>query len=708
MEFVYLGLFSRIFNWVLERIFQPVFEFVANLLSTVFTWIFNEILAPILMPILEAALEFFIDLWMQIYSIFIYGIFAGVLKLIDYFQIAFDVFIGLRDVTYKSADGIVIQGSLVEVLLQQETVSTVFWVITFGALGLAMILTIYATAQSAFDLDFENKRPVSKVLTAMMKTFIRFFTVPFMVFFLLKLSTIILKGVTYALGNSTSETTLGRIIFMIASLDAAKNDQYNISTAAANANLGASDYIRAPFYSINGGKDYANIKQVTQHFELAKFDYLVGFIAALFLMFTIGICLVIFVQRIFEMVLLYIVSPYFVATMPLDDGEKYSKWQEMFIGKCFTGFGSAIGMRLYLMICPLIMGNRLRFDANASPEMDYMMKLFFLAGGAWAVYKSGSMITTLVSYQAGTSENMTATMTGGMIYGHTVGKAVGYGRNLAKGAASSLFGSKKQAEGADSKKQVFSGDKRMATAAGQGQFRHVPPNKPLPPLPNKAGAGKRVIPPPPNKPLPPVPNKAGTGKRVIPPVPNRPLPPIPDAAKRRTLAGGDKLQVHTGSSLEAVAAKQAAGTHTWVRGVIGGSQSTSGTTVASNVTGSGSQAASYGGSDTGRFQGEHKWISATRADERQVLSVTIGSYGSSSASASHGVSGSGQGVTVNTSPSGSYGGSHTGVSADSSGSESASSGVSGSQGGSFRSRVPQSRISVTRQSSSGQFTRRKD
>ncbi len=450
MEYAYLGLFKKVFEWVLSRIIDPVYRFVSNLLVTVFSWIFEEILAPVLLPVLEEALDFFIKLWLEIYSNHLYLLFSGILKLIDYLETAFDVFIGLRDVTYTQPDGTVVSGSLVEVLMQQKTISTVFWVITLGALGLALILTIYATAKSAFDLDFENKRPVSKVLTAMMKTFIQFFTVPFFVYFMLKLSAVILRGVTTVM-NFGNTTSLGRIVFMIASLNAAKNDSFNVgSDTALNIEFGTSsaDTVRYPFYSMTGGngvsvKDYGNIKQVTEVFKLSSFDYLIGFIAAVFLLFTIGICLIVFVQRIFELMLLYLVSPYFVCMIPLDDGEKFGRWREMFIGKCFSGFGSAIGMRLFLMICPMIMGNRIKFGASTSPEMDYIMKLFFLAGGAWAVYKSGSMITSLLSYQAGSSEANTTAVAGGMLFGHTVGYAMtkgqqairtGLGRGGAKAA----------------------------------------------------------------------------------------------------------------------------------------------------------------------------------------------------------------------------------------------------------------------------------
>lgn len=485
MEYAYLGLFKKVFEWVLSRIVDPVYRFVSNLLVTVFNWVFKEILAPVLFPVLQDALKYFIDLWLEIYSNHLYLLFSGVLKLIDYLETAFDVFIGLRDVTFTQPDGTVVSGSLVEVLIQQKTISTVFWVITMGALGLALILTIYGTAKSAFDLDFENKRPVSKVLTAMMKTFIQFFTVPFFVYFMLKLSAIILRGVT-AIMNFGNTTSLGRIVFMIASLNAAKKEEYNIaSETALNIEFGTSeaDIVRYPFYSLTGGdgipaKDYGNIVDVMEDFKLASFDYLIGFIAAVFLLFTIGVCLIVFVQRIFELMLLYLVSPYFVCMIPLDDGEKFGRWREMFIGKCFSGFGSVIGMRLFLMVCPMIMGNRIKFGVGTSPEMDYIMKLFFLAGGAWAVYKSGSMITSMLSYQAGSSEANTAAVAGGMLFSHTVGYAMakgqqairtGFGRGGAGGAgrAGGLPGQGLAGQGMSGK----SDGKFMGSKGGVGAVR---------------------------------------------------------------------------------------------------------------------------------------------------------------------------------------------------------------------------------------------
>lgn len=435
MELAYLGLFQKIFNWVLSHIFDPVFKWLSSLLSTVLSWVFNNILANILFPVLQDVLNYAIALLKTLFCGIFYRLFAGILKLIDYMAEAFDIFIGIQDVSLvqtidhgETTETVTIIGSLAEVLLQQPVINQVFWALTLGGLGIAMILTTYATAKSAFDLDFENKRPVSKVLSSMMRAFIQFFTVPFLVYFMLRLAVFILQSVSAVMGGGT-DTTLGRIIFVIASLNAAKSTSgvKNYKDLKEPLDL-FDDRVRFCFYSKTPEKvqpnlkamDYTNVDQVTQYFELANFDYLIGIIAAVFLFVIMAICLIVFVQRIFDIVLLYIVSPYFVSTIPLDDGERFGRWRELFIGKCFSGFGSAIGMRLYLMICPLVMTGSLRFGGGSSPEMDYLMKLFFLIGGAWAVFKSGPMITQLISVQAGQTESTTQAAAAGAIYKNTV------------------------------------------------------------------------------------------------------------------------------------------------------------------------------------------------------------------------------------------------------------------------------------------------
>lgn len=411
MQIAYLGLFSKILDWILDKIFSPIFKFIANLLSTVFGWIFDKVLGPLLTSVLMPILEWLIDMIFELFAEVFYRIYVAILTLVDVMSSAFDVLIGMTPVLDTTTNQ---EEPLLDLLIQNQGISTAFIQIALLGLGIAMLLTIFATAKSEFDLDFENKRPVGMVLRSFMKTCINFLMVPLLCLFMLKLSGVILTGLDAALNQGNC--TVGNTIFLTTSLDAAKNEDYNTSTAADPTSVGFEDSLRSPYYY--GEKRYDQIEVVRADFNFSKFDYVVGYSMGIFMLIIIAFCLITFVQRIFEVIMLYLVSPLFVSTMPLDDGEYFKKWREMFIAKIFMGFGSAIGMRIYLMIIPIIMGNSIAFynpdlGESMSTEMTYVMKLLFVVGGAFAVWKSNSMLTTLLNFQAGQSEAAGSALVGG-------------------------------------------------------------------------------------------------------------------------------------------------------------------------------------------------------------------------------------------------------------------------------------------------------
>ena len=197
MNVAYLGIFQTILNWVLEKIFSPVFKFVANLLATVFGWIFDTVLAPLLNSVLIPLIDLLIDLIFQALAGVFYRILVSVLTLVDYIQIAFDVLIGIRNVSYTPANHVVVKEPLLDVMFYQKSVQTAFWMVLILALAMAFMFAIYATAKSAFDLDFEGRRPVGTVLKALFRAAVNFLTVPLFVLFMLKLSGIIPVSYTH-------------------------------------------------------------------------------------------------------------------------------------------------------------------------------------------------------------------------------------------------------------------------------------------------------------------------------------------------------------------------------------------------------------------------------------------------------------------------------------------------------------------------------
>jgi len=153
-----------------------------------------------------------------------------------------------------------------------------------------------------------------------------------------------------------------------------------------------------------------------QRVNVFRMYFLPALISAWFSLFMIIMILMIFIRRIFEMVMLFIIAPLFVAPMPLDDGAKFKAWKDAFIGKAISGFSSIIMLRLYLLFMPLIWNSGIRFAPD--PGSDTMLKLLFMAGGIYAVYKSHTMITGMVSQSQGQADKESST---GLVGSFTVG-----------------------------------------------------------------------------------------------------------------------------------------------------------------------------------------------------------------------------------------------------------------------------------------------
>lgn len=428
----YLGLFSSVFNWVFEKILSPIVLFLSDILSAIFEWVFNVILQPLLVLVFKLVLPWAIELLKDLFSGLLYSALSWICKILDYFQEIFAILAGMQPVRVLEGGTSYRETSLLGAIFSLSEVNKMFLYLLVLGFGLAFTCAIIAVIKSTIDLDFENKRPVGAVLRSLFKAFIHFLTLNLVVVFILMLSGRMLNTVSLATG--TNDVSLGRIVFCSTTLNAHRNDAQNISKFPVEKNI-MTDTDRKYFYykSVQGARDYANSDDVTKYFYLHKLDFVTGIVVCVFLAIVMfGSCIT-FIQRIFDIIILYLVSPLFVATMPLDEGEKYKKWKDLFIGKVFTGFGAVLAMNLFLILVPIIMGNQISWGQE-SAEGTYIFKLLFLCGGAYALNKVGPMLTTLINWQAGQSESENAAYASSLIGGAVASGAV----SLAKDGAMKL------------------------------------------------------------------------------------------------------------------------------------------------------------------------------------------------------------------------------------------------------------------------------
>jgi len=415
-------------------------------LQNIFRTIFTNVFAPILTDILHVFTEYVVSVIWSMFSEWLLALLTVLCSLVDFVENIFNVFAGISPVEARGQ-----QTYLLDAFFQMKEVSTAFVYITVMAVAISFIFTIYKTAKSISDMALDNKNPVSKVLADGMKAAVTFLLIPFLCIFLLQISSLVtsqaISAFDAAQGGSTS---MGTIIFLSAGLDADKatTSRRDVITGEmgesdSGRNPSFTDDVRRPY--LEGTKDYRDLSTVKKDFHPANFNFVVGFACGVILLLVLAGAALIFIRRLFELLLLYLVSPFFVSTIPLDDGAMFAKWRELFVAKFFTGFGVIFSMRYYLMLVPSIAGSRLclySMDLPNAVMINNILKMFMIIGGAWAVYKSQHLLMQIFNQEAAMAEQQTGALIQGMVMGAgsmAMAAATG-GTSAAAGGMSALSG----------------------------------------------------------------------------------------------------------------------------------------------------------------------------------------------------------------------------------------------------------------------------
>jgi len=258
---------------------------------------------------------------------------------------------------------------------------------------------------------------------------------------------------SYERNLSAEETTnakLGTILLLASSMNAANNVGYNGNNASI------TDALRFPYYT--GVKNIYNRSQVEADFtiELGRWDHITA-------LFGLGICLIEFVKmvfqcisRIFNMIILYIVSPGFISALPLDDGGKLKQWTTSFIIQCFSIFGNYIAVRLLILFIPIVMSNSLVMFDDAVVNM--AAKDIFIVGLCITAQKASGMIAGILADNAGMSSVAALDSGSGVVSrGQAfLGRAASATFGAAKSVAGGALGAAATATGLSTLKDKFS------------------------------------------------------------------------------------------------------------------------------------------------------------------------------------------------------------------------------------------------------------
>jgi len=229
--------------------------------------------------------------------------------------------------------------------------------------------------------------------------------------------------------------TIGRTIMLTASFGNAKNSNYD-------KHPGVTDPLRVPYYT--GEKNIYDYDTADEDFEVGIFhwNHLMVIVVGFFVTKEMLIILINATARIFNIILLYLTAPGFLAVMPLDDGGKFKQWTTAFVIQSLSLIGSLFAVRLLVIFVPMVMSSELVLFDNV--VANYIGKLAFLIGICVTSEKASGMISGILADNAGYQSIMAGDVGGGVanaakaIAGKAIKMAAGAAMTVGKGFAGAV------------------------------------------------------------------------------------------------------------------------------------------------------------------------------------------------------------------------------------------------------------------------------
>ena len=356
----FLSILQEVLRWVFENVLMPVIKDVFNILVTLIGELIINALSGILL-----------EIWVILF------------KVVDVLEDIFSIFSGLTSISLiKDVDlktGVQYETTnqgIVQYLFGLGSVQKTFMVIMAISLVLCMLTTMISVIRSMADSPFENKKPISAVLQTSLKCCLTFALLQFACIFAIQMTTQVLLQINLSINAKNDQSSMGDQIFYM---------------LAQGHEKGGTDIKK---YA--SGAKYANVSDITSHFDYVHFNWIIVIVATVFILGILLATIIGSVQRLMMILILYIVSPLFVAYMPLDEGKSFGQWRETFVAYLISAFSPILSMKLFMMFLPFMMEDKLRIPGIDESQM-VCVKLLFIIGGALAIYTSRNLFLKVLN-----------------------------------------------------------------------------------------------------------------------------------------------------------------------------------------------------------------------------------------------------------------------------------------------------------------------
>ena len=294
-------------------------------------------------------------------------LFLWFLKVIDGIMEIFSAIAGVTDVTYQGK-----RVNIIEFIVGDSTVGTIFWCVFILAVGLTCIFTIVALVKNMIANNRNITTIIGKFFLALLGTLAMVVVV--ILGILISNAILVLVSEIFEIGNTTK---LSNSIFNACVGDWVNGysiNEINVSTLSVRKIFG--DYNTAAFgIWPTSWKNNGMVNPDT-------FLYLPSMIASIGLMIAMVVAIINLAKRVYEIVLLYIILPVSMSTIAIDDGARFKIWRETFVTKIVLAYGTVFSVNIFILILPFISKMKIPGVSNFANSM---FLIFMIIGGALVI-----------------------------------------------------------------------------------------------------------------------------------------------------------------------------------------------------------------------------------------------------------------------------------------------------------------------------------
>ncbi len=343
-------------------------------------------------------------------------LFIWMLDLVWLLEQAFDAFSGTQPVYVSDGAGHVIgQSDFMTAVFTGSQVQNAYWGMMIAAVVLCFFFTIIAVIKSMGEALSEVKRPVTAVLRQAFQAVLSFVMIPAACIAVVKVGSAITK-IIIDIGSVNGDQRISDIVFVLAVGDEFKSD--------------------ADMKICSCGRMFSKLSS-RQYYNWRSVNYLYAYILAIFMIVVMITIVMQAVMRAIMLAVLFLCSPWFVAMIPLDGGEKFKSWTRIFTGFAFATFGPLLVIRIYtVLLINIGITENITFGTEFNPITGWFLKMAITGFGLVGAWQSQYLILDIFTPE--TSQLLKQSQFLAKMGADTAKQAISAAASYATGGASKL------------------------------------------------------------------------------------------------------------------------------------------------------------------------------------------------------------------------------------------------------------------------------